>query len=123
MKQFVTFLLLLLSLAVQGQERKISYIETTKNWYYLYDEQGRQMGGLSRSSTGELQGWGSDYFVTRRYSYYMICDVKGRTLKSLNMQDVGEILSVSDKTFTSRKGSWLFTWSKDGKKLSVRNAH
>ena len=123
MKHLVTFLLLLLSLAVQGQERKLSYIETTKNWYYLYDEQGRQMGGLSRSSTGELQGWGSDYFVTRRYSYYVICDVKGRTLKSLNVQDVGEILSVSDDTFASRKGSWLYIWSKDGRKLSARNAH
>lgn len=123
MKHFLALLLLLLPLASPAQQRAISYIETTKNWYYLYDEQGRSLGGLSRSSTGELQGWGSDYFVTRRHSYYHICDVKGRTLKSLNVQDVGQILSVSDKTFSSRKGSWLYTWSKDGRKLSARSAH
>jgi hypothetical protein len=41
-----------------------------KNWYYVYDEAGKKIGGLS-----------------------------------------------------SRKGSWIFTWSKDGKKLSARSVN
>ena len=34
-----------------------------KNWYYVYDEAGKKIGGLSRSSVGDLKGWGSDFFV------------------------------------------------------------
>ena len=41
-----------------------------KNWYYVYDEAGKKIGGLS-----------------------------------------------------SRKGSWIFTWNKDGKKLSARSVN
>lgn len=102
---------------------QISYIEETKNWYYVYDEKGKRICGLSRGSVGELKGWGSDFFVAKRYSYYHICDAKGRTLKTMNVSDVGEIVGVSNNTITSRKGSWIFIWSKEGKKIHVMNAH
>ena len=72
---------------------------------------------------GELKGWGSDFFVAKRYSYYHICDAKGRTLKTMNVSDVGEIVGVSNNTITSRKGSWIFIWNKEGKKIRVMNAH
>ena len=52
-----TTLFLMLSLVAQAQRQQISYIEETKNWYYVYDEEGKKIGGLSRSSIGELQGW------------------------------------------------------------------
>ena len=78
------------------------------------------IGGLSRNSVGEIKGWGSDFFVAKRYSYYHICDAKGRTLKTMNVSDVGEIVAVTNSTITSRKGSWIFTWSKEGKKISAR---
>ena len=110
-KKVFTILLLMVALAAQAQRQQISYIEETKNWYYVYDEQGKRIGGLSRSSVGELKGWGSDFFVSKRYSYYYICDAKGKTLKT-----------VSNSTITSRKGSWIFTWSKEGKKISARSA-
>ena len=87
------------------------------------DEQGKRIGGLSRSNVGELKGWGSDFFVSKRYSYYYICDAKGKTLKTMNVSDVGEIVGVSNSTITSRKGSWIFTWSKEGKKISARSGH
>ena len=124
MKKLFTILLLFVTLAVQAQSQsqQISYIEETKNWYYVYDEQGKRIGGLARSSMGELKGWGSDFFVAKRYSYYYICDAKGKTLKTMNVSDVGEIVGISNSTITSRKGSWIFTWSKEGKKISARSA-
>ncbi len=123
MKKLLTILLLMVTLAAQAQRQQISYIEETKNWYYVYDEQGKRIGGLSRSSIGELKGWGNDFFVSKRYSYYYICDAKGKTLKTMNVSDVGEIVGVTNTTITSRKGSWIFTWNKEGKKISARSAH
>jgi len=121
-KKVFTILLLMVTLAVQAQRQQISYIEETKNWYYVYDEQGKRIGGLSRSSVGELKGWGSDFFVAKRHSYYYICDAKGKTLKTMSVSNVGEIVGVSNSTITSRKGSWIFTWNKEGKKISARSA-
>ena len=120
-KGVVTILFLMLATTVQAQ-RQISYIEETKNWYYVYDEQGKKICGLSRGSVGELKGWGSDFFVAQRYSFYYIYDAKGKTLKTMNVSTVGEIVGVSGNTITSRKGSWIFTWSKEGKKLNARTA-
>ncbi len=119
-KKLFTILLLMVALAAQAQRQQISYIEETKNWYYVYDEQGKRIGGLSRSSVGELKGWGSDFFVAKRHSFYYICDAKGKTLKTMNVSDVGEIVGVSNSTITSRKGSWIFTWSKEGKKIRTQ---
>lgn len=116
-----TTLFLMLSLVAQAQQQQISYIEETKNWYYVYDEEGKKIGGLSRSSVGELQGWGSDFFVAKRYFFYYIYDAKGKMLKSMNVSDVGEIVGVSSNTITSRKGSWIFIWSKEGKKISAKS--
>ena len=122
MKKLFTTLLLLMALTVQAQrQQKISYIEETKNWYYVYDEAGKKIGGLSRSSIGELKGWGGDFLVAKYYSFYRIYDAKGKVLKVMNVSDVGEIVGVSGQTITSQKGSWIYTWSKEGKKISVRS--
>ena len=122
-KRLFTILFFLLTIATRGLCQQISYIEETKNWYYVYDEQGKRIGGLSRSSVGELKGWGSDFFVSKRHSFYYICDAKGKTLKTMSVTNVGEIVGVSNSTITSRKGSWIFTWNKEGKKISTRSAH
>ena len=122
MKKLFTTLLFLLALTVQAQrQQKISYIEETKNWYYVYDEAGKKIGGLSRGSIGELKGWGGDFLVAKYYSFYRIYDAKGKVLKVMNVSDVGEIVGVSGQTITSQKGSWIYTWSKEGKKISVRS--
>jgi len=116
----------LLAMSVQAQRQQISYVEETKNWYYVYDEAGKKIGGLSRSSVGDLKGWGSDFFVAKYYSYYRNYDAKGKVLKAMNVSDVsdvGEIVGVSGNTITSRKGSWIFVWDKNGKKISSRSAN
>ena len=119
----IFFVFLCAVFSVQAQQKGVSYIETTKNWYYVYDEDGKKIGGLSRSSVGELKGWGSDFFVAKYYSYYRIYDAKGKVLKAMNVSDVGEIVGVSGNTITSRKGSWIFVWDKNGKKISSRSSN
>ena len=123
MRKWLVILMTLLTVGAFAQRRQISYIEETKNWYYVYDEAGQKIGGLSRSSVGELKGWGSDFFVAKYYSYYRIYDAKGKVLKAMNVSDVGEIVGVSGNTITSRKGSWIFVWDKNGKKISARSSN
>ena len=116
MKKLFTIVLLLVTLTMQAQQKEISHIETTKNWYYIYDESGKKIKTLYRSGIGDIKGWGKDFFVTKRGAYYLICDAEGKTLKTLGAQSVGEVISVSSSTFTSRLGVWVYTWNKDGKK-------
>ena len=123
MRKWLIVLMTLLAVSVQAQRQKISYIEETKNWYYIYDEAGKKIGGLSRSSVGEVKGWGNDFFVAKYYSFYRIYNAKGKVLKAMNVSDVGEIVGVSGNTITSRRGSWIITWDKDGKKVSSRSAN
>ena len=123
LRHLLTILFLILAIGIHAQHRQISYIESTKNWYYVYDETGKKISGLSRSSIGEIKGWGNDFFVAKRYSFYFICDAQGKTLKSMNVSDVGEIVGVSGNTITSRRGSWIFIWNKEGKKISARSAN
>jgi hypothetical protein len=40
----------------------------------------------------------------------------------MSVSNVGEIVGVSGSTITSRKGNWIYTWSKEGKKISATNA-
>ena len=123
MREWLIILMTLLAVSAQAQRQKISYIEETKNWYYVYDEAGKKIGGLSRSSVGEVKGWGNDFFVAKYYSFYRIYDAKGKVLKAMNVSDVGEIVGVSGNTITSRCGGWILTWDKNGKKVSSRSVN
>ena len=122
MRKWLIILMTILAVGARAQRQHISYIEETKNWYYVYDEAGKKIGGLSRNSVGEVKGWGNDFFVAKYYSFYRIYDAKGKVLKAMNVSDVGEIVGVSGNTITSRKGNWIFTWNKEGKKISARTA-
>jgi hypothetical protein len=123
MKKLFTIVLLLVTLTMQAQQKEISHIETTKNWYYIYDESGKKIKTLYRSGIGDIKGWGKDFFVTKRGAYYLICDAEGKTLKTLGAQSVGEVISVSSSTFTSRLGVWIYTWNKEGIKIQTRGAN
>ena len=122
MKKLFTIVLLLVTLTMQAQQKEISYIEITKNWYYIYDESGKKIKTFLRSGIGDIKGWGKDFFVTKRGAFYLICDAEGKTLKTLGVQSVGEVVSVSSSTFTSRLGVWIYTWNKEGKKINTRGA-
>ena len=120
MKKLLLSIVLLLSV-VNLQAQSISHIETTKNWYYIYDQDGKKIKTLS-STIGELQGFSASFFVVKSGSWYYIYDANGKKTKTLSESTVGKVLSVSGETFTSQVGSWIYTWSKEGKKISTRAA-
>ena len=121
MKVVFSIIVLLFSvMGVRGQS--ISHIETTKNWYYIYDQNGKKIKTLS-TSQGELKGYSSTFYIIKQgSSFYITYDVKGKRLHTWGASSVGEIQGVAGDTFTSRNGAWIYTWSKDGKKISTRAA-
>ena len=121
MKIVFSILVMLLSvMVVRGQS--ISSIETTKNWYYIYDQDGKKIKTLS-TSQGELKGYSSTFYIIKQgTAFYITYDVKGKRLHTWGASSVGEILGVAGDTFTSKQGAWIYTWSKDGKKINTRAA-
>lgn len=116
------FILALLCSAVGMKAQSISHIETTKNWYYIYDQNGKKIKTLS-TSQGELKGFSSTFYIMKQGSaFYITYDVNGKRLHTFGAASVGEILAVSGNTFTSRQGAWIYTWSKEGKKINTRAA-
>jgi len=101
--------------------QNISYVDTTRSWYYVYDEKGKKIATLS-TNIGELQGYSSSILVVRSGAWYYIYDAKGKKIATLSANYVGKVLSVAGDTFTSRSGSWIYTWSKTGKKIGTRSA-
>ncbi len=105
-----------------SQAQSIGYIETTKSWYYVYDENGKRVHSFS-TSLGELQGYSSSFYILKQgSSFYVLYDANCHRITSLSVSAVGEILSVTGNTFTSRFNSWLYTWSSEGKRISSRSA-
>ena len=118
-KMLLTFVALICAIGVQAQ--KISNIETTKSWYYIYDENGKKIKTIS-TSTGELKGYSANFYVIQQGSWIYTYDPTGKKLHTFAVSSIGEILSVTGDTFTTRNGSWIYTWSKDGKKISTRSS-
>ena len=121
MKKVLIVMALLLSV-VGLKAQSISHIETTKNWYYIYDQDGKKIKTIS-TSQGELKGYSSTFYIIKQGSaFYVTYDVNGERLHTWGASSVGEILGVTGDTFTSRQGAWIYTWSKDGKKINTRAA-
>lgn len=120
MKRILTVLMMLLTItAIQAQ--KISYIETTRSWHYIYDENGKKVHTVS-TSQGEVVAYSDTFYIMKKGSWYYTCTPKGKKLHTFSASNVGEVLTATGDTFTSRKGSWIYTWDKNGKKLSTRPA-
>ena len=121
MKRLLLSIVLLLVVA-NLQAQSISHIETTKSWYYIYDQDGKKIKTLS-TNQGELKGYSSTFYIIKQGSaFYVTYDVNGKRLHTFGAASVGEILAVSGDTFTSRQGAWIHTWSKEGKKINTRAA-
>jgi len=120
MKRLLMILTLLLSV-MSMQAQRISYIESTKSWYYVYDENGKKIKTLS-TSIGELKGYSASLFVVRNGGWYYVYNAEGKKTATLSASSVGEVLAVAGETFTSRSGGWIYTWSIKGKKISSRPA-
>ena len=121
MKLLITLSLMWFSIA-NLQAQSISHIETTKNWSYIYDQNGKKIKTLS-TSQGELKGYSSTFYIIKQgTAFYITYDVNGKRLHTFAAGSVGEIVGVAGDTFTSKNGVWIYTWSKEGKKISTRAA-
>lgn len=121
MKKLLLFIIIMLSVATL-QAQSISSIETTRSWYYIYDQNGKKIKTIS-TSQGELKGYSSTFYILKQGSgFYATYDATGKRLHTFSASSVGEIIGTAGDTFTSRNGSWIYTWSKDGKKISTRAA-
>ena len=120
MKRILITLIMLMAVTVM-QAQKISYIETTKAWHYVYDEKGKKVHTFS-TSQGEVVAYSDTFYILKHGTWYYTCDAKGKKLHTFSVSNVGDILSATGDTFTSRKGTWIYTWSKTGKKLATRSA-
>ena len=115
----ITLMMLMAFTAMQAQ--KISHIETTRSWHYVYDEKGKKIYTFS-TSQGEVVAYSESFYIVKHGSWYYTCDAKGKKLHTFSESSVGEILNAAGDTFTSRKGNWIYTWDKNGKKLNTRSA-
>lgn len=61
MKKLLVIITLLCS-TIGLHAQSISHIETTKNWYYIYDQDGKKIKTLS-TSQGELKGYSSSFYI------------------------------------------------------------
>lgn len=114
------FLLLFATMGMRAQG--ISHIETSKSWYFIYDQNGKRIKTLS-TTQGKLMGYSTSFYIIKQgSSFYVTFDASGKRLHTFGTHVVGDIIAVAGYTFTSRKGSWIYTWSKEGKKLSTRSA-
>ena len=112
----------LLGLVMLSGPHRISSIEHSGSWIYLYDDSGKKYQTLNASQVGEILGYSSTFFVSRSGSWIYLWDAEGKKYKTLNASIIGEVLTVSGNTFTSRNGSWIYTWDRDGKKINTRTA-
>lgn len=115
----ITLMMLMAFTAMQAQ--KISHIETTRSWHYVYDEKGKKIYTFS-ASQGEVVAYSESFYIIKHGSWYYTCDAKGKKLHTFSQSNVGEVLNAAGDTFTSRKGNWIYTWDKNGKKLNTRSA-
>ena len=115
----VTLIMLLAVTAIQAQ--KISYIETTRSWHYVYDENGKKIHTFS-TTQGEVVAYSDSFYIVKHGSWYYTYNAKGKKLHTFSVSSVGKVLTAAGDTFTSRHGSWIYTWDKNGKKLATRSA-
>ena len=119
MKRILIILAMLM--AIMGiQAQKISHIEATRSWYYVYDDKGKKVYTFS-TAQGELVAYSDSFYIVKHGSWYYTYDAKGKKLYTFSVSNVGEVLNAAGDTFTSRKGNWIYTWDKKGKKLNTRS--
>lgn len=114
-------LFLLLGFIAMGAQN-IGHIERQGSWYNIYDQSGKKVGTFS-ASQGELAGYSSQIYILKSGSWYNIYGADRRKEKTMSVSSVGDIINVAGDTFTSRQGSWIYTWNRQGKKISTRAAH
>ena len=121
MKRIVMIMMLILTAVGMQAQRQISYIKSDGAWCHVYDENGKKVTTLSRSTVGDVVGWGSDFFVTEDGGWVKIYDINGKKICTLSKSSVGKVVGVSGNTFTCRDGGWIKIYDKNGRKISTHS--
>ena len=116
----ITLIMLMAFTAMQAQ--KISYIETTKAWHYVYDEKGKKIYTFS-TTQGEVVAYTESFYVLKKGNWIYTCDSKGKRLHTFSVSSVGRVLHATGDTFTSMCGAWVYVWDKNGKKIRTMAAN
>ena len=122
MKRILITLILMLIGITAVQAQKISYIETTRSWHYVYDEKGKKIHTFS-TTQGEVVAYSESFYVVKKGTWIYTYSPKGKRLYTFSASNVGDVLSATGDTFTSRTGNWIYTWDKNGKKINTRSAN
>ena len=72
----------LFGLTMVSGAHRISTIERSGSWYYLYDEGGKKYKTLSASSIGEIIGVTGDTFTSRNGSWIYTWDRNGKKINT-----------------------------------------
>lgn len=120
MKKILITLVMLMAFSAMNAQ-KISHIETTRSWHYVYDNNGKKINTVS-ATQGEIVAYSESFYILKHGSWYYTCDAKGKKLHTFSVSNVGEVLNAAGDTFTSKKGSWIYTWDKNGRKIATRPA-
>ena len=80
---------------------RISTIDRSGSWYYMYDENGKKYKTLSVSSVGDIVGYSSTFFVSTRSSWIYLWDSEWKKYKTLSASSIGQVIGVTGDTFTS----------------------
>lgn len=123
MKKLLFALTLVVSVTAACFAEKISDIQQTGSWVYLYNESGKRYKTMSASSVGEILGWSSSFFVSQKGGWIYLHDSDGKRYKTMSASSVGDVIGVAGNTFTSRKGGWIYTYDASGKRINTRSAH
>jgi len=118
----ILFIMCMLMAITGMQAQKISYIETTRSWHYVYDDKGKKLHTFS-TSQGEVVAYSESFYVVKHGDWIYTYSPKGKRLHTFSVCTVGEVLHAAGDTFTTRKGYWVYTWDKNGKKLKTRPAN
>ena len=79
MKKLLLSIVLLLSVA-NLQAQSISHIETTKNWYYIYDQDGKKTKTLSESTVGKVLSVSGETFTSQVGSWIYTWSKEGKKI-------------------------------------------
>jgi len=121
MKRIILIAITLMCTLTSLQAQRISHIETTRSWHYVYDENGKKIYTFS-TSQGQVVAYSDTFYIVKNGNWYYTYTAKGKRLHTFAVSTVGDVLNAAGDTFTSRKGNWIYTWDKNGKKLSTRSA-
>ena len=81
MKKLLIIMAMLLSVT-RLKAQSISHIETTKSWYYIYDQDGKKTKTLSESTVGKVLSVSGETFTSKVGSWVYTWSKEGNKINT-----------------------------------------